>query len=342
MSYHSKIYLVLAALLQVIDSLSNLSVRIPEYIQKGQTADLTCSFNLGGDKLYSVKWYKGRHEFYRYMPNENPVIKTFPVKGMIINMTDSTQSRVLLEQVQVRQSGTYLCEVTVTPSYYALMQYANMTVVDLPEDGPNIDTPRKQYQVGETADLMCTARPSNPPTQLSWYINGEPANDAYLRRYTGTKQVPEKLGLSFPVTSNHFVKNNRVRLKCLASISQFYWKSGEITLLQEKPKFASVMTSGDDVPVEKSEVIASGASRPGFVLSSLTHPFVHILKAASMESTALIQQSGQIFFGLPLLIALHYFSQGQQLLRNFTNNCYRGTISARSQQQQQQQQLCHS
>ena len=71
----------------VIDSLSNLSVRIPEYIQKGQTADLTCSFNLGGDKLYSVKWYKGRHEFYRYMPGQDPVIKTFPVKGMEINVS---------------------------------------------------------------------------------------------------------------------------------------------------------------------------------------------------------------------------------------------------------------
>jgi hypothetical protein len=44
-------------------------------------------------------------------------------------MTASTQSRVLLENVEVRQSGTYLCEVTVTPGYYALMQFANMTVV---------------------------------------------------------------------------------------------------------------------------------------------------------------------------------------------------------------------
>ena len=77
----------------VIDSLSNLSVRIPEYIQNGQTADLTCSFNLGGDKLYSVKWYKGRHEFYRYMPGQEPVIKTFPVKGMEINVSAKKNSR---------------------------------------------------------------------------------------------------------------------------------------------------------------------------------------------------------------------------------------------------------
>lgn len=74
----------------MIDSLSNLSVRIPSYLQKGETADLTCSYNLGGDTLYSVKWYKGRHEFYRYMPHESPRIKTFPVKGMKINVSAIT------------------------------------------------------------------------------------------------------------------------------------------------------------------------------------------------------------------------------------------------------------
>ena len=79
------------------------------------------------------------------------------------------------------------------------------------------------------------------------------ANDVYLRRYSSTKTSPPKLGLSFPLTSNHFVNNNnRVQLKCLASIARFYWKSAEVTLLQEKPKFASVMTSGDDLQVEKA------------------------------------------------------------------------------------------
>ena len=73
--------------LSVIDSLSNINVRIPEFIQTGDSADLTCSFNLGGDDLYSVKWYKGRHEFYRFMPNEKPKIKIFPVKGMKINVS---------------------------------------------------------------------------------------------------------------------------------------------------------------------------------------------------------------------------------------------------------------
>ena len=56
-------------------------------LKAGESADLTCSFNLGGDRLYSVKWYKGRHEFYRFMPNEVPKVKIFPVKGMKINVS---------------------------------------------------------------------------------------------------------------------------------------------------------------------------------------------------------------------------------------------------------------
>ena len=46
-----------------------------------------------------------------------------------MQITASDQTRVVIEDVQINFSGTYLCEVTVTPSYFALMQYANMTVI---------------------------------------------------------------------------------------------------------------------------------------------------------------------------------------------------------------------
>ena len=47
----------------------------------------------------------------------------------VFQVTASGQTRVVIEDVRVNHSGTYLCEVTVTPSYFALMQYANMTVI---------------------------------------------------------------------------------------------------------------------------------------------------------------------------------------------------------------------
>jgi hypothetical protein len=47
---------------------------------------LKCNYDLEGDTLYSIKWYKGRHEFYRYTPKENPAMKTFPVFGINVEV----------------------------------------------------------------------------------------------------------------------------------------------------------------------------------------------------------------------------------------------------------------
>jgi hypothetical protein len=44
----------------------------------------------------------------------------------------------------------------------------------------------------------------------------------------------------------------------LSSISNFYWKSTEIILLQERPKFASVMKNGQE------ETVAEKSGRQGF------------------------------------------------------------------------------
>ena len=44
-------------------------------------------------------------------------------------ITASDQTRVVIDDVQINYSGTYMCEVTVSPTFSALIQFANMTVV---------------------------------------------------------------------------------------------------------------------------------------------------------------------------------------------------------------------
>ena len=44
-------------------------------------------------------------------------------------MTASDHVRVVLESVSTKLTGTYLCEVTVTPTFFALAETANMTVI---------------------------------------------------------------------------------------------------------------------------------------------------------------------------------------------------------------------
>jgi hypothetical protein len=66
--------------------LRDIRVTIPSSVKKGDDVHLKCNYDLEGDTLYSIKWYKGRHEFYRYTPKENPAMKTFPLFGINVEV----------------------------------------------------------------------------------------------------------------------------------------------------------------------------------------------------------------------------------------------------------------
>ena len=44
-----------------------VNVVVPKYPTARGRASLTCNYELGNDKLYSVKWYRDGSEFYRYL-----------------------------------------------------------------------------------------------------------------------------------------------------------------------------------------------------------------------------------------------------------------------------------
>jgi hypothetical protein len=62
-------------------------VSVPAAILRGGTATFFCHFDLEGDSLYSVKWYKGRREFYRFTPKEDPAMKIFPIFGLEVEVS---------------------------------------------------------------------------------------------------------------------------------------------------------------------------------------------------------------------------------------------------------------
>ena len=53
-------------------------VTVPEHVRIGADALLQCHYDLEGSSLYALKWYKGSHEFYSYVPKEMPSIRVFP------------------------------------------------------------------------------------------------------------------------------------------------------------------------------------------------------------------------------------------------------------------------
>lgn len=70
-----------------VSSLGMVSVTIPNAIQSGRNAIMTCDYELEDDDLYSVKWYKGKREFFRYTPKEIPSIKIFKLPGIRVDVS---------------------------------------------------------------------------------------------------------------------------------------------------------------------------------------------------------------------------------------------------------------
>jgi len=57
------------------------------YVIKGSVAQLECLYDLDGEALYSVKWYKDGNEFYRYVPRDMPPAQTFLLPGVNVDVS---------------------------------------------------------------------------------------------------------------------------------------------------------------------------------------------------------------------------------------------------------------
>ena len=68
-------------------SLIMRGLTVPNQFILGQSASLSCMYELEGSTLYSVKWYKNGEEFFRYMPSMETKYEVFPVHGVSIDVS---------------------------------------------------------------------------------------------------------------------------------------------------------------------------------------------------------------------------------------------------------------
>lgn len=59
----------------------------PAIVERSHHSVLRCQYDLENEPLYSVKWYRGRYEFYRYTPKDSPTTKVFPIGGIAIDVS---------------------------------------------------------------------------------------------------------------------------------------------------------------------------------------------------------------------------------------------------------------
>ena len=60
---------------------------IPSHAIKGDDVTLECDYDLQGDSLYSVKWYRNDQEFYRHIPTDRPQTVVFNQPGLIVDVS---------------------------------------------------------------------------------------------------------------------------------------------------------------------------------------------------------------------------------------------------------------
>ncbi|XP_077301163.1 uncharacterized protein LOC143921684 [Arctopsyche grandis] len=199
-----------------------IEVVVPGYRVRGETALLECRYELQGDTLYSVKWYKDNEEFYRFMPKLSPPHHSYWVEGVKVDHQLSNDKRVMLKGLTLKSSGMYRCEVSAeAPGFSSANGEGRMEVIYLAKDGPYISGQDKKYRIGDKLNLNCTSGKSYPVSVLHWYVNDEKiSNPADLADYGVTRHQhgleTVNLGLRLPVGAHH-LKGGSLRARCVAS-----------------------------------------------------------------------------------------------------------------------------
>lgn len=98
-------------ILVAVSGRTEVRVLVPPVVRRGSTVTLLCLHNLTADDLYSVKWYRGTYEFYRFVPKERPAASTFPLPGLEVDVSCDVPLCLVFVLFTVRMSQ--IIETTV-------------------------------------------------------------------------------------------------------------------------------------------------------------------------------------------------------------------------------------
>ncbi|XP_063906104.1 uncharacterized protein LOC135124812 [Zophobas morio] len=227
------------------DALKDVSVTIPPAVKIMDTVTLQCRYDLQGEQLYTVKWYKGQKEFFRYIPKELPSTQVFPLPGINVDLSKSSSNEVVLRNVQPEVTGRFKCEVSSdAPNFYTFIVSGYMYVIDVPEEDPVMTFEKDLLEMGYTVRGNCTSPPSYPPVNITWLLNGKKINASSLKHIpvpnaivTDSRRQPHitQSALELEIDSNTF-EGGKARLQCVASLFHLYKREVELIVEEEKPR----------------------------------------------------------------------------------------------------------
>ncbi|KAK9873676.1 hypothetical protein WA026_023614 [Henosepilachna vigintioctopunctata] len=157
-----------------------------------------CEYDMGGEELYAVKWYKD--DMNSFAGNPNSV--EFQVKGVHVDSRrthceDSSCTLYLNNLSRTFSSGAYRCEVSSeAPAFRLASQTHNVSIAVLPKQNPHIEGLSENYLIGDFLNISCISGLGDPKPTVSWYINKNPVDNKYIREPTSkTSLIHEEGGV---------------------------------------------------------------------------------------------------------------------------------------------------
>ncbi|KAI5644493.1 hypothetical protein NE865_03382 [Phthorimaea operculella] len=230
----------------------------PPVVQRGSDATLACIYELTDAPLYSVKWYRGRHEFYRYSPTETPATKIFPFAGINVDLARSNQSQVVLTRVSFGLSGNFSCEVTAdAPSFATSIVSNNMEVVVLPPSSPTIQTSQHYFTPGDVLRANCTSGPGRPAPELAFFINDLPVGTGIYQQMPASEGLfRAELYVTIQLWPAHYERGAPI-LRCEAKVGDVYRDDSTVALYSANsdPKIERVTSPGSAADLQTCQVL---------------------------------------------------------------------------------------
>lgn len=192
---------------------------------RGQDLSLSCERDLQGAPLYTVKWYRGHHEFYRYSPGVTPKTLVFSLPGIYVDLHASNETQVVLRRLTLGLAGNFSCEVTTeAPSFAFEIASKYVDILALPEDPPLLLTDQREYAPGDTMRVNCSSAPSRPAANLTLMINDQPVTPSETRRLRQSDNGLQrtKIVVSTNTLTPDDFPEGRLRITCVAFVSKLY------------------------------------------------------------------------------------------------------------------------
>ncbi|XP_069996603.1 uncharacterized protein [Penaeus vannamei] len=237
------------------------------YVLEGSNVTLSCEFDLEGDDLYSLLWWRDGSVLLRYtshgeddLYNEtmaevevetedvlvlDPIsnvttrpLTWFPIKGLKATLGEAGRPQELvLLQVDHHSAGVYTCEVTTEapPTFLTANTSVTIHVVVPPTGLPALHGTSGVVTEGQWIAAECDSAPALPTPSLAFFINKTPVVKAFMSTAAVASTSDHKRVVSrtvgFPAHRRLFLKGHLL-LECRVTIEDLVWTASTDLLLE--------------------------------------------------------------------------------------------------------------